>query len=74
MFETLEQFKRGFVFDRHSINEIDIGVKNNKQMFVALEGGGGITAWEISSNQIWEFFGRRDVDDGNSSKTCSAGQ
>ena len=56
MFESLEQFRRGSVFDRDSINEIAIGVKHNKQIFVAMDGGYWIAAWEISSNEILEFF------------------
>ena len=61
MFESLEQFRHGSVFDRYSINEIAIGVKHNKPIFVTLEGGYWINAWEVSSNQVLEFFVRRKV-------------
>ena len=62
MFESLEQFRCGSVFDRYSINQIAIGVKHNKYIFVATEGGYWIAAWEISSNEILEFFVQRSVD------------
>ena len=74
MFEPFDQFRRGSVLDGQSVNEIDIGIKRNKHIFVAPELGGRITAGEVSGNQILEFFARSGVDDVNVDMTCATGR
>ena len=72
MFESLEQFRSEPVFDRYSINESAISVKHNKQIFVAPGGGYSRTAWEVSSNEVLEFFVQRGVDHFNGNVSGSA--
>ena len=74
MFDSLEQFRCGSVFERYSINEIAIGVKHNKQIFVAQGGGYWITARDVSSNEVLKFFVQLGVDYFNDNMTCSAGR